>query len=217
MRRCIAWRSGGTRRCHCPYGCALFLGQAFHELGQDSLAVALAGPHDGVCLVVHDDGHVLVSLAVAGLVYADADKAVKAPFRVGLEVPVRSMDAAADRVPLDAHVGRDGALAQPQRHPCHSHVECPRELGARERPRDSCSVDAMLRAFDAGQAVAKVYDDAVVVEGAPQARFGLGVIVCRAAFSADGAKVLLPPVRAQVDDDALGSIRPNIEAQVLNN
>lgn len=177
-------------------GCALLFRQALHEPGEDVFPVALASPHDGVRLVVHDDGDVLVSLAVAGLVDADANKPVEALAGVRLEVLVRAMDATSDGVPLDAHVRGNGALAQLEGHPRHHHVERLRELRAREGPRHAGGMNAVLGAEDARQAVAKVDENAVVVQGTPQTRLRLRMVVSGATFSADGAEMLLPFVRA---------------------
>ncbi len=84
--------------------------------------------------MIHDDGDTLVTLAVAGLIDADADQAIEAFAGVRFEILVRTVDAAADSVPLDAHVGCDSAFTQLQCHPRHHHVERLSEVGMRERP-----------------------------------------------------------------------------------
>ena len=99
-------------------------------------------------------------------------------------------------VPLDAHVRGNGALAQLEGHPRHHHVERLRELRAREGPRHAGGMNAVLGAEDARQAVAKVDENAVVVQGTPQTRLRLRMVVSGATFSADGAEMLLPFVRA---------------------
>ena len=127
-------------------GCTLRLSQAFHKPREHLLPVSFASPHDGVCLVVHDDGDVLVPLAVAGLIDAVADQAIEAFAGVWFEILVHTMDAAPDRITFDAHVGCDSVLAQLQCHPRHHHVERLSEVGMWERQWHTGGMNAMLGA-----------------------------------------------------------------------
>lgn len=68
------------------YGCTLLWSKAFQKPGEDVLPVLVAGPDNGVCVVIHNDGDVLMPLAVADFVDTDVDKVIQ-PFRwVGLYV-----------------------------------------------------------------------------------------------------------------------------------
>ena len=203
-------------RCHGLDGGTLLFCQALHELGDNVFPVAFSGPYDSVCIVVHDDGDVLVPLAVARLVDADVDKAVEPFACVWFKMLVSAMDAAPDRVPFDAHVRSNSALAQLERHPRHDHVERLREAGTRERPRDAGSVDTMLEAANARQAVAQVDENAVVVQSTPQTRLGLRMVISRATLPADGAEMLFLLVWAQIDDDALRSVRTLVQGDVFH-
>ena len=135
--------------------------------------------------MIHNDGDVLVPLAVAGFVDANADKTVEALAGVWFEILVHTMDAAADSVPLDAHVRGNSALAQLQRHPRDHHVERLGEVGMGERPWNAGSMNAVLWAADTRQAVAQVDDDAMVVHSSSHARLGLCMVIAGAAIPTD--------------------------------
>ena len=167
--------------------------------------------------MIHNDGDVLVPLAVAGFVDANADKAVEALAGVWFEILVHTMDAAADSVPLDAHVRGNSALAQLQRHPRDHHVERLGEVGMGERPWNAGGMNAVLWAADTRHAVAQVDDDAMVVHSSPHARLGLCMVIAGAAFPTDWADMLFPFIRAQVDDDVFCSVWTLIQVDIFHN
>ena len=73
-------------------------------LRQNTLAVPLSRPDNRVGVMVDDYRNVLVSLFVTGLVDADINEVIKPLGTLWLYVIQRSVDAAAYRFPVDAHV-----------------------------------------------------------------------------------------------------------------
>lgn len=72
--------------------------------------------------MIHNDGDVLMTLTIAGLVDTDVDKIVQ-PFRwVGFYVLPGSGDTSADSLPVDPQVFGNSTAVQVPGHPCSRQV-----------------------------------------------------------------------------------------------
>ena len=152
---------------HNFYGCTLLRSKAFQKLGKDILTVLIAGPDDGVGIVIHNDRYVLMSFPIAGLVNADVDKVIQ-PFRmVRLNALPSSGDASSDCLPVDPQVFSNGAAAEVPGHPGGGQIEALRKAGIVERPRNCGDQDAMLRAVDSLSAGFDIHQNTGEIQRSP--------------------------------------------------
>ena len=70
----------GTICCNTTNRRSLFFCESFKKLGQDFTAETNSTPDYGVCIVIHNYSHILVSLLIAGFIDADIDKVVNSNF-----------------------------------------------------------------------------------------------------------------------------------------
>lgn len=84
--------------------CPLLLAQSLKELLEHTFTVILMHPHHFAGVVVDDDGHVFMALAIGRLVDANVDEPFETPLVcIGIQMKLCPLNAAADRFPIDAH------------------------------------------------------------------------------------------------------------------
>lgn len=96
--------------------------------------------------MVDDDGDVLVALAVAGFIDADADEPVEALRRIRLQMLTGSRDAAAHGLPVDLEEIGDGGARKMRGEPSRGAVEGGGEAGTVIGPGNRGDDYAVLRA-----------------------------------------------------------------------
>ncbi len=131
----------------------------------------LVHPHDLAGFMVDHDEHVLVTLAVAGLVDAYTREAVERVARGCRDCVLDPAHDLADAPPRYPHVARRGGLVHLQGEPCRGLLEPVREARAVRCPGDPARMDGpAVRAEHAVGAVAEEHPVPLEVQTAPQSR-----------------------------------------------
>jgi hypothetical protein len=165
--------------------------------------------------VVDDDCDVLVTFLIAGLVNADIYEVVKPSGTLRFYVIQRPVDAPADRFPVNAHILRDSTSGKIYRKPSDSEVKILCKAAAGISPRDISHKHSVFRAFNAVGMTLYLNKGAAPVKPSPYTwKTALGIIILT-ALMAEGAVILMPPVRPCLDPDMGNAILIGIAASTF--
>ena len=134
---------------------------------ENGFSVSLRGPYDGVCIVVHDNSDIFVSLSVTCFVNSDTNQTVEPFCSFGFDDIEDSGNAPSDGFPVDPHELGDDTSRKVNGQPADHHIEILREMAAVVSPGNICGYDTMLGTVDS---MSETFDfdlDGAPVRGAP--------------------------------------------------
>jgi hypothetical protein len=179
------------------------------EEREHRLAVpARGGPHQPAAVMVHDDGQVALTLAVADLVDPDPPEPVE-QIDLALRLGRDPLEDRADRPPRDAHQRRDRSLRRVHRQPRDLVLEGPGEPGVMTGPRHRDDDHAMAPARDPRCVGLNERERRSEIK-CPPAPASLTKVVSRTAAAADPAAIPLPPDRPSAHDHFSLAARPDV-------
>ena len=161
--------------------------------------MSLGRPDDGIGIVIDDNGDVLVAFPVAGLVYTDVDKVIKAPGTLRFDLVQCPVDTSADSLPINPHVFGDSTARQVDGEPSNSQVEVFRKAAPRISPWNVRNEDSVLWTQNTMRAVLDLNQCPSPVESASGTGQACLDIIWPAPLMAERAVILMPLVRARMD------------------
>ena len=168
--------------------------------------MSLSSPDDRVGVVVDDDGDILVTLLVAGLIYAYVYKIVKTPGTFRLNDIQRAMYAPANGLPVYPHVLGYDTTRQIYRKPTYSKVKVLRKAAVRIRPRDVSYDDSVFRTLDTVCVIGYLHESASPIQPSPCARLRVLLVITFTTLFAKRTVIFMPAVGAGMDPDVVYTI-----------
>lgn len=165
--------------------------------------MSLGRPDDGIGIVIDDNGDVLVAFPVAGLVYTDVDKVIKAPGTLRFDLVQCPVDTSADSLPINPHVFGDSTTRQVDGEPSNSQVEVFRKAAPRISPGNVCNENSVLWTQDTMRAVLDLNQRSSPVESTPGTGQACLDIIWSAPLMAERAIILMPLGRACMDPEVV--------------
>ena len=187
---------------------AALLPERVEEREHRPAVTAGRGPHQPAGVVVHDDGQVSLSLAVADLVNPDPPQPVQ-EIHVSDGLGSDPLEDRADRPPRDAHQLRHGALRRVHRQPRDLILERAREPRVMPRPRHRADHDTVAPARHPRRPRLNERERRPEVQRTP-APASLAEIETRRSAPAHTTTIPLPPIRPNAHDHPSLAAEPHI-------
>ena len=158
------------------------------------LSIADTAPYDGVCIVVHDDGHILVPFLIACFVNSDVDKVFKAIRSFSFKFCIDSADYLTYGVPFNTYEFGYEFLGAEYTTPGYSVFKSRTKPRFVTSPRNICSYYTMFRAAYTRSFGDNICLRSAYVKATPLACSAAVVILGR-FFPANSATVLTFSIR----------------------